>query len=97
MKRLTFHRDDNLPKKMGAAVEVKLRQGKTLRAEIPYAPGHTQNPLGEADIAKKFHALADDVIGEERARRAADMILHLEELGNVGALMESLVAPSKVQ
>lgn len=97
MKRLTFHRDDKLPKKMGSAVEVKLRQGKTLRAEIPYAPGHTQNPLGEAGIVKKFHALADEVIGAEKARRAADMILHLEELRNVGALMETLVAPSKVQ
>ena len=72
-------------------------KGKTLRAEIPYGPGHTQNPVGEAEIAKKFHALADDVVGEEKARRAADMILHLEELRNVGALMETLVAPSKVQ
>ena len=97
MKRVTFHRDDNLPKRMGAAVEVTLRQGKTLRAEIPYGPGHTQNPVGEGEIAKKFHALADDVVGEEKARRAADMILHLEELRNVGALMETLVAPSKVQ
>jgi hypothetical protein len=53
--------------------------------------------VGEADIAKKFHALADEVIGEEKARRAADMILHLEELPNFGALMYTLVAPSKVQ
>jgi 2-methylcitrate dehydratase len=97
MKRVTFHRDDNLPKRMGAAVEVKLGAGKSLRAVIPYGPGHTQNPVGEAGIAKKFHALADDVIGAEKAQRAADMILHLEELGNLGALMETLVAPSKVQ
>jgi len=96
MKRVTFHRDDNLPKRMGAAVEIKLRQGKVLRAEMPYAPGHTKNPVGEAEIAKKFHALADDVIGEEKARRAADMILNIEELRGVGVLMETLVAPSKV-
>jgi 2-methylcitrate dehydratase PrpD len=97
MKRVTFHRDDNLPKRMGAAVEAKLRQGKTLRAEIPYGPGHTQNPVGETEIVKKFHALADDVVGEEKARRAADMILHLDELRNAGVLMETLVAPSRVQ
>jgi 2-methylcitrate dehydratase PrpD len=82
---------------MGAAVEAKLRQGKTLRAEIPYGPGHTQNPVGETEIVKKFHALVDDVVGEEKARRAADMILHLDELGNAGALMETLAAPSRVQ
>ncbi len=97
MKTLTFHRDDRLPKKMGAAVVVTLGNGKTLRAELPYAPGHTRNPVGEADIAKKFHALADNVIGEDKARRAADMIMHLEELRNLGALMETLIAPSKVQ
>jgi 2-methylcitrate dehydratase len=97
MKRVTFHRDDNLPKRMGAAVEVKLRAGKSLRAELPYAPGHTQNPVGEAEVVKKFHALADDVVGEGKARSAADMILHLDELPDIGALMETLVAPSKVQ
>jgi 2-methylcitrate dehydratase len=97
MNRLTFQRDDKLPKRMGAAVEVKLSAGKTLRAEMPYGPGHTRNPVGEAGIAKKFHPLADEVIGADKAQRAAGMILHLEELGSLGALMETLVAPSKVE
>jgi 2-methylcitrate dehydratase PrpD len=97
MNRVTFRRDDNLPKRMGGAVAVTLRQGNTLRAELPYAPGHTNNPVGEAEIAKKFHALADDVVGEEKARRAADIILHLEELPDLSGLMAALVAPSKVE
>lgn len=97
MNKVTFHLDDNLPKRMGAAVEVKLRHGEVRRATIPFGPGHTKNPVGEAGIAKKFHALADEVVGAEKARRAADMILHLEEMQNVGALMETLVAPAKVE
>jgi 2-methylcitrate dehydratase len=97
MKKITFRRDDNLPKRMGGAVAVTLRQGNTLRAELPYAPGHTKNPVGEAEIGKKFHALADEVVGEEIARRAADMILHLEELPNLSGLMKTLVAPSRVE
>jgi len=97
MKKVTFHRDDHLPKRMGAAVEIKLRGGETRRAVIPYGPGHTRNPVGEAEIAKKFHALADEVVGEARARRAADMILHLEELSSIRTLMDTLVAPGKVQ
>jgi 2-methylcitrate dehydratase len=96
MKKVNFHRDDNLPKRMGAAVEVKLGRGETRRAVIPYGPGHTQNPVGETEISKKFHALADEVVGEDRARRAADMVLHLEGLGSLSTLMETLVAPSKV-
>jgi 2-methylcitrate dehydratase len=97
MKKVTFRLDDSLPKRMGAAVEVKLRDGKTLRAALPYAPGHTNNPVGEAGITKKFHALANEVIGEDKARRAADMVLHIDELSNLGGLMETLVAPSKVE
>jgi 2-methylcitrate dehydratase len=97
MNKVTFHLDDNLPKRMGAAVEVKLRHGEVRRATIPFGPGHTKNPVGEAGIAKKFHALADEVVGAEKARRAADMILHLEEMQNVGVLMETLVAPAKVE
>jgi 2-methylcitrate dehydratase PrpD len=96
MKKVAFYRDDSLPKRMGGAVEIRLRDGKTLRAAMPYAPGHTKNPIGEAEIAKKFHALADDVIGAEKARRAADMILNIDELRSVEPLMENLVAPSRV-
>jgi hypothetical protein len=64
---------------------------------MPYPPGHTNNPVGEAGIIKKFHALANEVIGEDKARRAADMVLHMDELSHLGGLMESLVAPSKVE
>jgi 2-methylcitrate dehydratase len=96
MKKITFRRDLSLPKRMGATVEVKLRDGSSPRVVMPYGPGHTRNPVGEADVAKKFHAQADEVLGEERARRAADMILGVEALPNVGPLMEALAAPSKV-
>jgi 2-methylcitrate dehydratase len=96
MKKVTFHRDDSLPKRMGAAVEVTRKRGGTGRARVPYAPGHINNPVGESEIKKKFHALADDVIGAEKARAAADMILHLEELPGPRELMESLAAPAKV-
>lgn len=97
MKRVTFHLDDNLPKRMGAAVEITLRGGKTLRAVIPYGPGHTQNPVGETGITNKFHALADEVIGVDKARAAIDLMLRLEELENLKPLMETVVAPAKVQ
>jgi len=96
MKKISFRRDLKLPKRMGAMVEVKLSDGRSLRARMPYGPGHTRNPVGEANVAKKFHALADEVLGEERARRAAEMILHVEELPKLGSLMEALAAPSKV-
>jgi 2-methylcitrate dehydratase len=97
MKKITFQRDLKLPKRMGAIVEVKLSDGKTLRAKMPYGPGHTKNPAGEAAVAKKFHALADEVLGAERARSASEMILHVDELPKLGGLMEALAAPSKVQ
>ncbi len=97
MKKISFRRDLKLPKRMGAIVEVELRDGRKKRARMPYGPGHTKNPVGAGEVAKKFHALADDVLGAERARKAAEMILHVENIPNIGTLMEALVAPSKVQ
>jgi 2-methylcitrate dehydratase len=97
MKKISFRRDLKLPKRMGAIVEVELRDGIKKRAKMPYGPGHTRNPVSEAEVARKFHALSDDVLGAERARKAAEMILHIDELPNAGSLMEALAAPSKVQ
>jgi 2-methylcitrate dehydratase len=97
MKKISFRRDLKLPKRMGAIVEVQLRDGTKKRVRMPYGPGHTKNPIGTDGVAKKFHALADDVLGAERARKAAETILHVDELPNIAGLMEALAAPSKVQ
>ncbi|HWP57936.1 MAG TPA: MmgE/PrpD family protein [Candidatus Acidoferrales bacterium] len=97
MKKISFRRDLKLPERMGAVVEVELRDGRRLRARMPYGPGHTKNPVGETEVARKFYALAGEVLGEEKARRAAELILHAEELPGVSPLMAALAAPPKVQ
>ena len=59
-------------------VKVTLMDGTELVAEVAYPPGHDKNPLTDAQLAVKFHALADPVIGSERAGTLWDRTLRLE-------------------
>ena len=48
-------------------VKVTLRDGTILESLVSFPPGHDKNPLTDAQLATKFHGLADPVIGTERA------------------------------
>ena len=69
-----------------AEIEVALGGGRVLRAShdagIPCADIAAQG----ARLAAKFDALAGPVVGRARARELREMILGLDQLGDVGAL-----------
>jgi 2-methylcitrate dehydratase PrpD len=54
--------------------------------------GAASNPLPEAQLREKFHALADPVIGAERAAAVARDVWALERMTNVRAFVESLAS-----
>ena len=96
VKKVSFRRGRSLmalyPEVMGAILEVKLRDGKTLRAEFLYPPGHTRNPLSDDGLMRKFLALAEGVLGKGRSEKVAEVILRVEELPNLGVLPDALCA-----
>ncbi|MFQ5850397.1 MAG: MmgE/PrpD family protein [Candidatus Binatia bacterium] len=100
VKKVSLRRDPSLtalcPEITGANVEVRLRNGNILRAEIPHPPGHAQNPLSEGETVKKFLDLAEGSLGRERAHRAAQMILRVDELSNIGVLGDAICAAGGV-
>ena len=59
-------------------VTVTLADGTVLVCELSLPPGHTQNPLTDAQLAAKFHGLVDPVVGRERAVSIQAKILDLE-------------------
>jgi 2-methylcitrate dehydratase len=61
---------------------VLLDDGTTLVEEVAYPPGHHQNPLTDDQLAVKFHALADPVIGPDRAGDVLGRVNHLEAQGS---------------
>ncbi len=79
----------------GAKVEVLLRNGTVVKAEVPDAPGSMKNPADEASLVKKFLALSESVLGKDRAQRAAEVILSAEKLGGMGDLLKAVTGISK--
>jgi hypothetical protein len=49
-----------------ADVTITLTDGRTLHLFVPHAIGSLSRPMGDADLARKFHGLVDPVLGTER-------------------------------
>jgi 2-methylcitrate dehydratase len=76
----------------GAYIEVKLRGGAVLRAEVPHPPGSVRNPASDAALLKKFMALAEEPLGKGRAEAAAEALLYVDQLSDLGPLMGILTS-----
>lgn len=74
------------PRQWPAWVEVHLRDGRVLRAEVPHALGEPENPVSRAAIIDKFIDLAGVCLKPDRAARVAQQILRLDELPDLAAL-----------
>lgn len=77
-----------LPGLRPARVSVDLKDGRRLAAEVTTNRGDTEDPYSRADVIAKFHAVAEPVIGTERARTLAEMTLAMEGLPSLAPLIE---------
>lgn len=75
---------------MGAYVEVKLRSGAVLRAEAPFPPGSLRNPPSDRSLVRKFMSLAVKPLGKTRSQNAAEALLQVDQISDLGALMQVL-------
>ena len=60
-------------------VRVTLDDGTVLELLVRFPPGHDKNPLTDAQLAVKFHALADPALGAERAEALRARLARLED------------------
>lgn len=93
-KRVSLAPSSEFPGKVGAAVEIHLRDGTTLREGFLYPPGHTENPVGESAVVKKFRTLAEAVLDPRRIDKVCDMVLRIEEASSIRPLLENLSTTS---
>lgn len=77
-----------------ARAVVHLADGRLLVSQVPEAKGSPTYPMGDDDLLRKFVDCASGVAGEERARQAADVMLHLEREPGVERYL-ALLAPEK--
>lgn len=80
------------PAERWAEVEIALRDGRTLRSEPAVARGSAENPLSDAEVSGKFHALMQASRVGERAAAIEAMVMALEEQGSLRDLLHLIHA-----
>lgn len=75
---------------MGATMQVKLRNGAVLKAEVPHPPGSLQNPASDEMLMKKFLTLCEGKGSKQEAERAAEVILSVDKISNLRELFSAL-------
>jgi 2-methylcitrate dehydratase PrpD len=73
-------------------VMVMLKDGRTLTAQIPYPTGHPANPLSPVALEEKFEDCAFGVLERPDIRQVVELVQGLEHLGDIGTLMDVLMA-----
>ena len=68
-------------------LEVRLRDGSTRAKRIAQVKWSPRRPPTWPELSAKFHAMADPVIGAERARQAIDFVADLERAPSLTPLM----------
>jgi len=79
------------PETYPAAVEMHMKDGKRLEVVVTYPPGHPKNRLTDEQVQAKFRKLASPLLNEKRVQEVIGLIMGLEEMGDIGEMMEALV------
>ena len=79
------------PEAVGNIVSVRLRDGRTLSERVDYPHGSARNPLTDAEVEAKFHALADPSLGRAHAETALRQLWQLERADRIAQLLPSIV------
>jgi 2-methylcitrate dehydratase PrpD len=93
-KRITLEGDDELTRAMPSRqgiVEVRLRDGRTLRHHTKAVRGTAENPMTRAEVDVKSYDLLAPVIGSARARKLCDAVWNLERLADARRLRPLLM------
>ncbi|MBI2906522.1 MAG: MmgE/PrpD family protein [Chloroflexi bacterium] len=83
--------DLDMADREGASVEIKLKDGRTLRSQtVLKAKGQPEKPLSMGEILDRYWdclQFSPKPISKERATRAKDLILGLEEVADVAEIV----------
>lgn len=92
--RVGYHVDPAYPGpgRFKGAVEITLRDGRTLSFTQEHNRGSVENPMTYAELRAKFDDNASDVLDADAREHLADWIGNIEHLGGVSALVELTIA-----
>jgi 2-methylcitrate dehydratase len=90
MKKVTLRVDSALSgpgrEVYGANIEVRMRDGGVLKADMPAPPGSLENPADDGILGRKFLALSQEVLGKARAEKTIEVALAVDRLTDLAEL-----------
>jgi len=78
------------PKKRGAKVEIRLKDGRTLKKELYDLKGSPDNPVGWKELEKKFVANLTGIYSPASIAVLIELIRNLEQWDNIQQIMDIL-------
>jgi len=95
MKRIRIFLDPEIEAKGYAQIlgriEVRLKDGRTVRRNFGPYKGGRENPLNEAELAEKVIACAECALPGEKIHQALDLLKRIEKLQNIRLLIPVLL------
>ena len=85
--------DAPVTEKFGTTITVTTTGGVVHTATVSAPHGAPADPVTDAELLAKFHALTDRVTDAARATAIADAVLRLDELDDISILTDLLAAP----
>lgn len=74
-----------------AVAVARLRTGRTITEHVTAATGTPENPISDAELREKFMDLVEPVLGARAGERIATLVERLDELADVGELVDAAV------
>jgi 2-methylcitrate dehydratase PrpD len=78
------------PANRPAIVEITTKDGKKFTGRADFAKGDHRKPMTEEESISKFLGLTTGVLGEQKAKKAVEMVLRLEKVDSLGELVNCL-------
>src|SRR5262244_1299901 len=78
------------PVELPSQIDVTTRSGRRLTERADYPKGHTENPMTDADVERKFRDLSEDVLGKTQTAGVLETLWRLDEVLRIGAVMDLL-------
>ena len=92
----TEHMNAISVKKRFAAVMLHLKDGRSVASDIRSARGDPDEPLSDAEIAKKYHLYADPLLGAERAGEIEERAARIDRPdAGLPRFLDLILAPTK--
>jgi 2-methylcitrate dehydratase len=90
--KVRVERNDDLsaryPEGIPNRIAITTKSGARFTNEVTYPRGHFGNPMSDAEVEEKFHALADPVLPEARIAEALDRLWNLDREQEIGEVLK---------